>query len=339
MRPRRIRVNMKEAYNALVHTTRKDITEFLESDEDRLPARSGLFLTDDDEKLPAFSRAPCERVYSRKEVILNDKTGERAPGGARIVLTKDNYGSRASGLGGAGGTKCEAIDIVAGQLSSSRVIHTSTTKSRGNFAEDGARIYLTERGNINHYFATENTDKLTAISDNLKSGIGIKADHTLVIGRERVRILAGLAKFNGQERLVTGAKDVNAKIEIGAITEDNYQPAVRGENLVNYLYVMKDYIDTLGAKVDNLEQELALYRIALAGHVHVVVGAGPSTPSASAAAEGLRGVRKLFGQKLDGVIEEFHKAKTIRQHLGSKSGALKGVPSDYILSNTVFIGR
>ena len=339
MKPRRIRVNMKEAYNALVHTTRKDITEFLESDEDRLPARSGLFLTDDDEKLPAFSRAPCERVYSRKEVIVNEKTGERAPGGARIVLTKDNYGSRASGLGGVGGTKCEAIDIVAGQLSSSRVIHTSTTKSRGNFAEDGARIYLTERGNINHYFATENTDKLTAISDNLKSGIGIKADHTLVIGRERVRILAGLAKFNGQERLVTGAKDVNPKIEIGGITEDNYQPAVRGENLVNYLYVMKDYIDTLGAKVDNLEQELALYRIALAGHVHVVVGAGPSTPSASAAVEGLRGVRKLFGQKLDGVIEEFHKAKTIRQHLGSKSGALKGVPSDYILSNTVFIGR
>jgi hypothetical protein len=102
---------------------------------------------------------------------------------------------------------------------------------------------------------------------------------------------------------------------------------------------MKDYVDTLAAKVDSLETELALYRIALAGHVHVVVGAGPSTPSPSAAVEGLRGVKKLFSQKLDGVIEEFHKAKTIRQHLGTKSGGLKGVPSDYILSNTVFIGR
>ena len=255
------------------------------------------------------------------------------------MVTKDNYGSRGTGLGGHGGTKCEAIDIVAGQLSASKFIRTSNTASRGNFAEDGARIYLTERGNINHYFATENTDPVTSISDNLKSGIGIKADHTLVIGRERVRILAGLGKFEGGERLVTGTKEVNAKIEIGAITEDNYQPAVRGENLVKYLYELNDYIDALAAKVDSLEQELALYKIALAGHVHVVAVAGPSTPSPSAATEGLKGVRKMFSQKLDGIIEEFHKAKTSRQYLGTKSGSIRGVPEDNILSNTVFIGR
>lgn len=333
---KRIHVRMESAYNALVHENRKNYDDMLNSD--RIPLRSGLFLTDDDEKLPLYSPiAAAEKVISRKSI--SDGQGKSLPAGARIVLTKDNYGSRASGLGGAGGTKCEAIDIVAGQLSASRTIKTSDTKSRANFAEDGARIYLTERGNINHYFATENSDPLTAVSDNLKSGIGIKADHTLVIGRERVRILAGLAKFSPDERLVTGSKDVSAKIEIGAITEDDFQPAVRGDNLVKYLYELQDVIDTLAAKVDSLESELALYRIALAGHVHVVVGAGPSTPSPSAAVEGLRGVRKLFSQKLDGVIEEFHKAKTIRQHLGTKSGGLKGVPSDYILSNTVFIGR
>jgi hypothetical protein len=331
MKNRKIKVKMTEAYNALVHPNRKDISEFLEAQKDRLPARSGLFLTDDDESMPIYSQAPCETIYSRRSNMGFQ--------GARIVLTKDNFGAASTGLGGAGGTKCEAIDIVAGQLSADKEIRTSATKSRANFALDGARIYLTERGNINHYFATENSDKLTAVSDNLKSGIGIKADHTLVIGRERVRILAGLGKFKGGERLVTGSDKVTAKIEIGSITEDDYQPAVRGENLVNYLYVMKDYVDTLAVKVDSLEKELALYRIALAGHVHVVVGAGPSTPSPSAAVEGLRGVKKLFSQKLDGVIEEFHKAKSIRQHLGTKSGALKGVPSDYILSNTVFIGR
>jgi hypothetical protein len=337
---KRIKVNMVEAYNALQHENRKSFDAILDVDAGRLPPRSGLFLTDDDEKLPAFHPVrPAEKIISRKTIKSGDPTKPDYNAGARIILTKDNFGPETTGLGGAGGTKCEAIDIVAGQLSASEEIRTSSTKSRANFAEDGARIYLTERGNINHYFATENSDPITAISDNLKSGIGIKADHTLVIGRERVRILAGLAKFKGGERLVTGSKDVSAKIEIGAITEDDYQPAVRGENLVNYLYVMKDYVDTLAAKVDSLETELALYRIALAGHVHVVVGAGPSTPSPSAAIEGFRGVKKLFSQKLDGVIEEFHKAKSIRQHLGTKSGALKGVPSDYILSNTVFIGR
>ena len=126
---------------------------------------------------------------------------------------------------------------------------------------------------------------------------------------------------------------------MGLVTEDNYQPAVRGENLVKYLYEMGDYIDELAAKVDSLENELATYKIALAGHIHVVAAAGPSTPSPTAAIQGLRGINKLFSQKLDGVVEEFHKAKTTRQYLGTKSGALKGTASDYILSNTVFIGR
>jgi len=330
---KRIHVRMKSAYNALVHKNRKDLEDRMAIKMERLPPRSGLFLTDDDEELPLFVKAAgCEKVISRKSVLGYDA-------GARIVLTKDNYGSRSTGLGGAGGTKCEAIDIVAGQLSASKLIRTSDTKSRANFAEDGARIYLTERGNINHYFGTENTDPLTAISDNLKSGIGIKSDHTLVIGRERVRILAGLGKFQGGERLVTGSKQVNAKIEIGSITEDEYQPAVRGANLVKYLYEVNDYVNTLAAKVDKLETDVALYKVALAGHVHIVAGAGPSTPSASAATKGNAGIKNLFDQKLDSLIEELHKAKTTRQYLGTKSGSLKGTPEDNILSNTVFIGK
>ena len=95
---KRIKVKMTEAYNALVHTNRKDISEFLEAQKDRAPARSGLFLTDEDEDMPIYNQAPCETVYSRKSDI-----GHR---GGRIVLTKDNYGARSTGLGGAGGTKC-----------------------------------------------------------------------------------------------------------------------------------------------------------------------------------------------------------------------------------------
>ena len=328
-----LEINMGDAYTGLTQRKRKNLEKMQEEFGDTAPARTGLFLTDDDEDMPVFApKGGCEVIYARKQVA-----GNKA--GARIVLTKDNYGHVATGLGGAGGTRCEAIDIVAGHLTSSKKIRTSETKSRANFAEDGARIYLTERGTVNHYFATENSDPLTAVSDNLKSGIGIKADHTLVIGRERVRILAGLGKFTGDERLATGGVPQSPKIEIGLTTEDNYQPAVRGDNLIKYLYDVKNFIDELAAKVDALESDLSLYQIALAGHVHVVAGAGPSTPSASAAVQGLKGVRKMFAKKLDGIVEEFHKAKIERQYLGTKSGALKGVPSDYILSNTVFIGR
>lgn len=327
---KRINVKMKDAYNALVHPVRKDLEIYLDEVLDAMPLRSGLFLTDDDEKLPVYGPVGgCERVFTRKD----NRTG------ARIVLTKDNYGSRATGLGGAGGTKCEAIDIVAGQLSAAYNIKDSDTESRGNFALDGARIYLTERGNINHYFGTENTDPLTSISDYLKSGIGIKADHTLIIGRERVRILAGLGKFVGGERTVSGEKDVTPIIEIGAITEYKYQKAVRGEALVDYLYEVTDYINALAEKVDQLEQDLSLYKIALAGHVHNVVGVGPTMPSISAVSNGASGIRDFFSKKLSGLIEEFHKAKTNRQFLGTKDRVLKPVPEDSVLSNTVYIGR
>lgn len=333
-RKKRITVRFKDAYNSLVHDTRKNIEAAIEEQLDSLPPNTGLFLTDDNERLPVFGPiGGAEKVISRKSI-----KGLHA--GSRIVFTKDNYGSRATGLGGAGGTKCEAIDIVAGTLSAEKVVHDDTTQSRANFITDGARIYLTERGNINHYFTTENTDPVTSVSDNLKSGIGIKADHTLVIGRERVRILAGLGKSNGGERTVSGNEEIRAAIEIGNITEDRYEKAVRGESLVRYLYEMNSYINELSQKVNDLETLVMKYKAAMASHIHITTAPGaPTSPAFQAISQGLSGTRVFMQQQLDGAVEEFHKAKTSRQYLGSTDGTLKGVPDDYILSNTVFIGR
>tara|TARA_R110002153_G_scaffold264287_1_gene426089 strand:+ start:5371 stop:6369 length:999 start_codon:yes stop_codon:yes gene_type:complete len=328
-----VKVSFKDSYNSLIHKNRKDIEKAIEEQLEDMPAKSGLFLTDDNENMPVYGpQAGCEKVISRK-------SGEGYHSGARIVLTKDNYGSRATGVGGAGGSKCEAIDIVAGQLSCEDGIYDGKTKSRSNFATDGARIYMTERGNINHYFATENTDPITARDSNLKSGIGIKSDQTLIIGREKVRILAGFGKFNGGEMLSNGNCDITPVIELGTTSEDNYQPAVRGGNLVRYLYEVSDYISELAAKVSRLENDMALYKVALAGHIHIVAGFGPSTPSPTAVVKAVDGVRGLFSEKLGSIVEEFHKSKENRQYLGAPTVGLKGTKEDYILSNTVFIGR
>ena len=97
---KRINVNFKEAYNALLHKNRKDIEESIDEKINEIPANTGLFLTDDNEKLPIYGPVgACEKIISRKSVL-----GRHA--GARIVMTKDNFGARASGLGGAGGSKC-----------------------------------------------------------------------------------------------------------------------------------------------------------------------------------------------------------------------------------------
>ena len=329
-----IKVNNKRAYNALVHDTRREeqqINEMLEES----PPRVGIFLTEDDEKLPIFAPVgEAEKVISRKET-------RKRHSGARIVLTKDNYGSRATGLGGAGGTKCEAIDIVAGSLSSEDRILTSDIRSRANFASDGARIYLTERGDINHYFGTENSNPTTSVSSKMKSGVGIKADHTLVIGRERVRILAGPGKFNGGERLVNGLDTITSRIEIGATVEDDYQPAVRGDNLVKYLKEMNEQLSTLSRKVMDLETKLLEYQFAMAFHEHVGGGVGVVVvgPSISAGTAAMKSIPEFMNTTTNSIIDEYNRSLESFYAMGIPDAGIKGSKEDYILSNTVFIGR
>jgi hypothetical protein len=331
-----IKVNNRSAYNALVHDTRreeKQINEMVET----TPPRVGIFLTEDDEKLPVFAPiGEAERVISRKK-------SKGYHSGARIVLTKDNFGSRATGLGGAGGTKCEAIDIVAGSLSSEDRILTSDIRSRANFASDGARIYLTERGDVNHYFGTENSNPITAVSSKMKSGIGIKADHTLVIGRERVRILAGLGKFQGGERLVNGLAggNVTPRIEIGSIVEDDYQPAVRGDNLVKYLRETSEQITTLAKKVMDLETRLLEYQFAMAFHEHIGGGVGVVVvgPSATAATVAMQSIPDFLNTTTTAIVDEYNRSLENFHAMGLPDVGIKGNKEDYILSNTVFIGR
>lgn len=331
-----IKVDSRSAYNALVHDTRRK-EEGMSALVEETPPRVGIFLTEDNESLPVFAPVgEAEKVISRK------KTRKRHSG-ARIVLTKDNYGSRATGLGGAGGTKCEAIDIVAGSLSCEDKIFTSDTRSRANFASDGARIYLTERGDINHYFATEAGDEVTTVSSKMKSGIGIKADHTLVIGRERVRILAGLGKFQGGERLVNGLAggNVTPRIEIGSIVENDYQPAVRGDNLVKYLKEMNDQVSTLAEKIIDLETKLLEYQFAMAFHEHIggglgVVVVGPSITAGTAA---MKSVPDFLNTTTTAIVDEYNRSLEGFHALGMPDSGIKGNREDYILSNTVFIGR
>lgn len=331
-----IKVDNKRAYNALVHDTRREEEQIDELLENELP-RTGLFLTSDNEALPAFAPiGEAEKVYSRK-------ASKGRHSGARIVLTKDNFGSRATGLGGAGGTKCEAIDIVAGSLSCEDRIVTSKTKSRANFASDGARIYLTERGDVNHYFGTENSSPITAVSSKLKSGIGIKSDHTLVIGRERVRVLAGLGKFAGGERLSNGLGngEFSPKIELGSVVEDDFQPAVRGDNLVKYLREMNEQMTTLSRRIMDLETELMKYKFAMAFHEHIGGGLGVVVvgPSVTAGVEAAKSVPRFLNTTTETIIDEYNRSLESYHAMGMPDSGLKGNKEDYILSNTVFIGR
>ena len=106
------------------------------------------------------------------------------------------------------------------------------------------------------------------------AGIGIKSDHTLVIGRERVRILAGVSKYDGGERLVTGNQPARPIIEIGSTSSEKHHRAVLGENLVKYLKEVNETISKLNERVASLEIDLLRYKFTMARHQHLGVGVG-----------------------------------------------------------------
>lgn len=326
------------AYNAIIHENRFFIEEEIDDEIANMSRKTGLFLTDNNESLPVFAPVGgCEKIFSRKESESGDKSG------ARIVLTRDNFGHRATGLGGAGATKCEAIDIVAGSLSCSKELKNGKTQSRANFAEDGARIYLTERGDINAYFATAKSDSAgVSASSKMKSGIGIKSDHTLVIGRERVRILAGVSKYDGGERLVTGNQPTKPIIEIGATSSERHHKAVLGDNLVKYLKEVNDTISDLNQKIASIEIDLLRYKFAMAKHVHPGVGQGVviTFPDFSSAVPAfLDSVPDTLNTITSTIADEYNQIITELKYFGLPNLGIEGSEDHKILSSTVYIGE
>ena len=323
------------AYNAIIHKNRFEIEEEIDDEIENISKKTGLFLTDNNESLPVFAPVgSCEKVFSRKESKFGDKTG------ARIVLTRDNFGHRATGLGGAGATKCEAIDIVAGSLSSAKELKTGKTQSRANFAEDGARIYLTERGDINAYFATaKSSSPGVHASSKMKSGIGIKSDHTLVIGRERVRILAGVSKYDGGERLVTGNKPSKPIVEIGATSSERHQKAVLGDNLVKYLKELNKTISSLNEKVASVEIDLLRFKFAMA-HINTRRWCGSycyCTRPSQCDSIIFRVCPNTLNTITTSIADEYNQIITELKYFGLPDIGIEGSECCKILSSTVYM--
>ena len=335
-RNRKLKVNSSDGYRVLADCARLKVTEEIQKliDSGVIPDRSGIYLTEDDEDMPIYGPvSPIEKVISRKMI-----RGNRS--GSRIVLTKDNYGHRATGVGGLGGTMCEAIDIVAGSLSCEKKLFTGATMSRANFITDAARIYLTERGDIQSYFAVGSPDNAISIDSNLKSGIGIKADHTLVIGRERVRILVGLSNADGDPGLVNNDSNPASRIELAHISEEKSQPAVLGDALVNYLEKLKDDLMTLYEATQKLESDMMQMQMSFASHQHQGAGLGyvQIFPDPKLAIDAGMKVPKFLNVTRENITNVMNQYIISMQHLGIAEQAIQGSIGEHILSSTVYIG-
>lgn len=216
------------------------------------------------EPVPDYIEAPSEKVLS----------GEN---NSFVVFGRDRSGSRLSGYGGKGDTKCGSLDIVVGRLGfEARKVDENDEQLwvDPNFKKDAARVYLSQKSDIDNYFDLANGKVGNAKT---KSAVAIKADGVRIIAREGIKLVTGVDKFNsqgGEVRVISG-------VDIIANNDDRgLQPLVKGKNLQIALERLTNHVDKLNGIVDAFLMIQTEYNRQIMGHFHISpYFAMPTTPS------------------------------------------------------------
>ena len=101
--------------------------------------------------------------------------------------------------------------------------------------------------------------------------------------------------------------NVNSRIEIGSIVENDYQPAVRG-GIREVLKRGDKQLSTLAKKVVDLETKLIEYQLAMASDIYCgglgVVVVGPSASAGSAAMK----QADFMNTTTDAIVDEYNRS-------------------------------
>ena len=265
--------------------------------------------------VPVYDSAPSEKVVE-------------GANNSFIILGRDSgITHQAGGWGGQGGTGCGAIDIVVGlggedykefitkkraetgavdwtaSANWGRLKDQDLRKVQQNAIHDAARIYLTEKGNIDSYLGlAQGTEMLNASKG--KSAVGIKADHVRILGSEHIKIITGKmrldnAGFVGEKNSRGGDLEFPGQIDFiaGNYTDaeevsflsffgidipgmepiPKLQPVVKGKNLSKCIEDVYGLLTDLNDMVH--KNSLLIGKLAIDGAVHVHGSAvGPTTP-------------------------------------------------------------
>lgn len=215
-------------------------------------------------------------------------------------MGRDRPGNLFSGYGGRGATQAGRIDLIAGLGASYRHKDgtygppNSDTIINPNFAMDAARVYISQRADIDRYMG------LAEVPNQAPSGrstIGLKADTIRMHSRQDIKIVTGRARFEGVgkdgERLSTGGNNEpvgTISFIAGNYTEDEkrtnfsfleplkvlrnsvrkLQPIPKGDNLADCLNEIVAAIQQLSALVGDNTSMIQKMDAALAIHTHPV---------------------------------------------------------------------
>tara|TARA_R110000751_G_scaffold199237_2_gene303960 strand:- start:724 stop:1641 length:918 start_codon:yes stop_codon:yes gene_type:complete len=241
----------------------------------------GIFGDNILEAVPKYIKSPSEQVINK--------------GNSSIVLGRDRPASRASGYGGQGHTQASSIDMVVGRGGPSV---DSELNYDPNFASDGARIYISQKTDIDTNF---NLAAGEQGSSTARSGIGIKADAVRIIGRDGIKFITRTENKNSKD----GSASYNGIELIACNDESDIQSLIKGENLVEALSELEKRIAELSSIVLNHLKDQMQFNMKLMSHNHIVpqipAGATTSAPSISLIPAGIN----VATDAMEGMLDNF----------------------------------
>lgn len=260
--------------------------------------RQGIYGQDIDEPIPTLEVVDSEKIF-------------RGKSNNYIIFGRDRPGHSRTGFGSMGATQADRIDLIAGLASSFQRADGSVgppnenTVVNPNFSMDAARIYISQKSDIDRYMGIAATGHPGESSPGA-STIGLKADSIRIHSRQDIKIVTGRSRVEGVkngEPLSSGGKNETVgtiSFIAGNFTEDGsytphtmqmlsgtkklstlgskLQPIVKGDNLRTCL---NDIVDVLAELVSAVGTNISLIdqmNIGLAAHIHTV-GPIPTTPS------------------------------------------------------------
>ena len=237
------------------------------------------------EDIPAFNILSCEKMIKGKN-------------NAWIVLGRDRPAGKDSGGVGTGASQSGMIDLCVGRLSALGDADRDTLADP-DFFSDAARVYLTQKGNIDQYFGLAKGSE--TIGSKQRSAVAVKADHVRIIGKNHIKIVTGRARVTGAGKtgertsrggrnelagridLIAGNYTDNRRIlsrgwfESGNARESikTLQPIVKGDNLVDFLNDLVLQISNVVEFCKFNSNQIAYLNTAVAKHSHPI-GALPN---------------------------------------------------------------
>ena len=252
---------------------------------DSVPGK-GLYGGRSLEKVPRYDPTGCEQVI--------DNTGNNT--NAFIVLGNDRESSKASGKGGAGYTQCGKIDLIAGLNYAG---DPNTKKRNPNFAQDAARVYISQKSNIDKFLGLVEGSELQSSDD--KSTVAIKADHVRMVARNHIKLVTGAFRGTPSEKDTMG-KDIDTAGKIDLIAGNtnsislvgvagmgqvvkSLQPLVKGDNLEFFLRELLDLMTDIQNQVFANKKSILEVALNYQSHIHISPFMGlPTAPSPMAIA-------------------------------------------------------